>query len=225
MDKKTKEKLTRAVDRYFFLENKLEKQIGNKFHKIPQKYFWIFGLVVSVIYFFNTNQNNPNFTHLDQLSQVIIFLIGSVLMSLIFTGIAIFAVGFVILLTIVTPMINNKIKEAKIMFVDYPKLLREGSFNDNTVEIVKSYLRIVFKEELEVIRDTLHKENKEEMKKITDVANRGFQDQKSEIETLKIQVKSLMDDKKQSSKVESELRNALTKIFKLETEIKKLKGE
>lgn len=208
MDKKTKEKLIRAVDRYFFLENKLEKQIGDKFHKIPQRYFWIFGLVVSAIYIFNINQNNPAFTHLDQLSQVIIFLIGSFLLSLIFTGIAIVAVGFVILLTIITPMINNKIKEAKTIFVDYPKLMREGSFNENTDDIVKSYLRIVFKEELEIIREALSKEIKTEIKSSTNPANRGFQEQQKLIEKLTM-----------------DLQTVTANVKDLKEEIKKLKGE
>ena len=98
----------------------------------------------------------------------------SFLFSLIFAILILGLTICVLIFAVFVPMIKNKIKETKTMLVDYPKIMREGSFNDKSVEIVKSYLRIVFKEELESIHITLREEMKKEIKTMLEPATSGF---------------------------------------------------
>ena len=212
MDQKTKERLNQV---YYAYRN-IEKQIGTRYNKLPQRYFWLFGAVSAIIFTVGfLVPNSPVFNAYSDIDKIVIITIGSALFSVLFTGFASFIAGLIIIFVILTPIIQNKVKDAKTIFIDYPKLLRDGTFNENTEKVIKQYLRIVFKEELDIVRKNLEIEIREEIKKTVNPANVGFQEHQQIIK-----------------KLQSDLQNALSsiaeskeKISELEKEIKKLKGD
>lgn len=215
MDKKIQVKLNQILGEY----QVLEKRFSKKFNKLPTRYFWIFGAVSSIMF---TIVFMPNFLvfppESSDTDRIVVFTFFSLIMALLFTGFAIMIVGFGIFLAIITPILQNKIKEIKTIFVDYPKLLREGTFNENTEGVVKEYLRIVFREELETIRENLKAEVMKEVKKIVNPANAGFQKHETQINDLKEKdeiIKKLLTKKTQSENNKENTKH-LTKSNKVE---------
>ena len=137
-------------------------------------------------------------------NNILIVLLATAMFSMIFTVLILMLIIGVLIFVVLAPMIQNKIKETKILLIDYPKVMRGGSFNENSADIVKDYLRIVFKEELDIIRDTLKKEMKEEIKLTLNPATSGFKthDEKflqleTTIEKLETKINKLENEKKE----------------------------
>lgn len=165
--------------KYRFVEN----QFSKIFEKIPQKWYWTFGLAMGIIFTFTTYYNSPLYSTSQDAEKIILFGIITSLFSILFTGFALMVVIPFILLIVLAPMIQNKIKEVKTLYFDYPRVVHDKSFNENP-EVVDRYLRIVFKEELDLIRKTVISEVRDEIKKSTTLANKGHQDHETRISNL-----------------------------------------
>jgi hypothetical protein len=135
----------------------------------------------------------------------------SFLFSLIFAILILGLTICVLIFAVFVPMIKNKIKETKTMLVDYPKIMREGSFNDKSVEIVKSYLRIVFKEELESIHITLREEMKKEIKTMLEPATSGFKSHDDAIKKIQENVDLILNTMFKTDKSQKEQEQIIQK--------------
>lgn len=180
MDRKTKQ-----IIQFLNSCENIKSQVSEKFQKIPLRYIWLVGIFLGTLYVLNTIPNGLVLTTYSNVENILAVVIASAIFSMMFAVTILMLVIGVLIFVVLTPMIQNKIREAKVILIDYPKIMREGSFNDKSVEIVKAYLRIVFKEELDTIRTTLKKEIKDEIKQTLTPATSGFNNHDDAIKKMR----------------------------------------
>jgi len=152
-----------------------KEQYSNIFWNLPSQYCWIFGMATGIFFMFLTTPDNAFFNDYPVADQIAFFTLGSFLIGMLFTGAIIIAVACIVFFVILGPIIRDTAKEVKMVFVDYPKVMKEGVINEKTTETVKDYLGIVITEKLDKIREVLRKETKEEISNTVNPANIAYQ--------------------------------------------------